>query len=161
MNRGGEKRVGAGREKALSFTKITKEIKRINNIGELIIVTCIGKSMEKVTCVWKIKLSWPWTFDNASCRFRVISNLYWQSNSEVFVDVWLFLDKSIGEFSMLYKKCVPWCGLGRPEIHSMFHYSLLFQLNASLTKCRILIGSQQPLFILNLDDAAVFISCQY
>ena len=24
----------------------------------------------------------------------------------VFVAVWLFLDKSIGEFSMLYKKCV-------------------------------------------------------
>ena len=42
----------------------------------------------------------------------------------------------------------------RPEIHSMFGYSLLFQLIASLTKCRILIGSQQPLFILNLDDAA-------
>ena len=57
MNSGGEKRVGAGREKSLSFTKITKEIKRINNIGELIIVICIGKSMEKVTCVWKIKLS--------------------------------------------------------------------------------------------------------
>ena len=24
----------------------------------------------------------------------------------VFIAVWLFLDKSIGEFSMLYKKCV-------------------------------------------------------
>ena len=48
MNRGGEKRVRTGREKSLSFTKITKEIKRINNIGELIIVICIGKSMEKV-----------------------------------------------------------------------------------------------------------------
>ena len=71
-----------------------------------------GKSMEKVTYVWKIKLSRPWTFDNDSCRLRVISHLYWWSNSEVFVDVWLFLDKSIGEFSMVYKKCVLWCGLG-------------------------------------------------
>ena len=28
MNRGGEKRVGTGREKSLSFTKITKEMNR-------------------------------------------------------------------------------------------------------------------------------------
>ena len=61
---------------------------------------------------WKIKLSRPWNFDNDSCRLCVISHLYWWSNSEVFVDVWLFLDKSIGEFWMLYKTCVPWYGLG-------------------------------------------------
>ena len=36
--------------------------------------------MEKVTYAWKNK------------------------NSEVFVDVWLSLDKSMGEFSMVYKK---------------------------------------------------------
>ena len=31
--------------------------------------------MEKVTYVWKIKLSRPWTFGNNSCRLRVISHL--------------------------------------------------------------------------------------
>ena len=31
-----------------------------------------GKSMEKVTYVWKIKLSRPWTFDNDSGKLRVI-----------------------------------------------------------------------------------------
>ena len=41
--------------------------------------------MEKVTYVWKIKLSRPWTFGNDSCRLGVISHLYWWSNSEVFV----------------------------------------------------------------------------
>ena len=53
-----------------------------------------GKSMEKVTYVWKIKLSRPWTFNNDSCRLRIISHLYWWSNSEVFVEDWLFLDNS-------------------------------------------------------------------
>ena len=48
MNRRGEKRVGAGGgggggKKSLSFTKITREIKRMNNIGELIIFICIWK----------------------------------------------------------------------------------------------------------------------
>ena len=43
---------------------------------------------------------------------RAISHLYWCSNSELFVDVWLSLEKSIGEFSMVYKKWVLWCGLG-------------------------------------------------
>ena len=71
-----------------------------------------GKSMEKVTYVWKIKLSRPWTFNNDSCRLRVISHLYWWSNSEVFVDVWLFLDKSIKKKIPKEKKCVHWCGLG-------------------------------------------------
>ena len=68
--------------------------------------------MEKVTYVWKIKLSRPWTFNNDSCRLRVISHLYWWSNSEVFVDVWLFLDKSIKKKIPKEKKCVHWCGLG-------------------------------------------------
>ena len=43
---------------------------------------------------------------------RAISHLYSCSNSEVFVYVWLSLEKSIGEFSMVYKKWVLWCGLG-------------------------------------------------
>ena len=30
--------------------------------------------------------------------------IYWCSNSEIFVDVWLSLEKSVGEFSMVYKK---------------------------------------------------------
>ena len=37
-------------------------------------------------------------------RLRAISHLYWCSNSEVLVHVWLSLEKSIGEFSMVYKK---------------------------------------------------------
>ena len=53
MNRRGEKRVGFG----WSLPKEQK--KRINNIGEQMIVIYIGKSMEKVTYVRKIKLSRP------------------------------------------------------------------------------------------------------
>ena len=34
-----------------------------------------------------------------------------ESNSEVFVDVWLFLDKSIREFSVVYKKMCALMGL--------------------------------------------------
>ena len=71
--------------------------------------------MEKVTYIWKIKLSRPSAFDNDSRTLRVISYLLlylWWSNSAVFVDVWLSLDKCIGEFSMVYKKCVLWYGLG-------------------------------------------------
>ena len=60
--------------------------------------------MEKVTYVLKIKCSWPWTFNNDSCRLHIISHLYWWSNSEVFVDLWLSLDKSITEFPIVYKK---------------------------------------------------------
>ena len=41
---------------------------------------------------------------NLSFRLRAISHLHRCSNSEVFVDVWLSLEKSIGEFSMVYKK---------------------------------------------------------
>ena len=63
-----------------------------------------GKSMEKVTYVWKIKLSRSWTFDNGTCRLCIISHLHRWSNSEVFVYVWLFLEKSIGEFSMVYRR---------------------------------------------------------
>ena len=69
--------------------------------------------MVKVTYVWKITLSRPWTFDNVSCRLCFISHLYWWSNSEVFVDVWLSLDKAVGEFSMVYtEKWVLWYDLG-------------------------------------------------
>ena len=41
---------------------------------------------------------------NLSFILQAISHLYWRSNSEVLVDVWLSLEKSIGEFSMVYKK---------------------------------------------------------
>ena len=104
MNRRGEKRAGAGREKSSSFTKISR--KWIKNIGEQIIVIFINlenrwKRLHMLAR--KIKLSRPWTFDNDSCRLRVISHLCRWSNSEVFVDVWLSLEKSIGEFSMVYK----------------------------------------------------------
>ena len=46
-------------------------------------------------------------------RLHAISHFHWSSNSEVFVDVWLCPEKSIGEFSMVYKKkWVLWYGLG-------------------------------------------------
>ena len=46
--------------------------------------------MEKVTYIWKIKGSRPWSFHTVqSLRLRAISHLYWCSNSEVFVNVWL------------------------------------------------------------------------
>ena len=46
--------------------------------------------MEKVTYIWKIKGSRLWSFHTVqSLRLRAISHLYWCSNSEVFVDVWL------------------------------------------------------------------------
>ena len=73
--------------------------------------------MEKVTYVWKIRLSWPWTFNYDSCRLRVISHLYWWSNSQVSVNVWLSLDKSIGEFTTVYKKYVLWYGLGSLKVN--------------------------------------------
>ena len=45
-----------------------------------------------------------WIHADSDSRFLTSTG----SNSEVFVDVWLFLDKSISEFSMalLKKKCV-------------------------------------------------------
>ena len=58
--------------------------------------------MENVTYIWKIKLSRPWTFDNVSDFVSFLTSTD-SSNSEVFVDVWLSLDESIGEFSMAYK----------------------------------------------------------
>ena len=82
------------------FTKITR--KSISNISEQIIAIYIGKSMEKVTYIWKIKLSRPWTFDNVSDFVSFLTSTD-SSNSEVFVDVWLSLDESIGEFSTAYK----------------------------------------------------------
>ena len=46
--------------------------------------------MQKVTYIWKIKSSRPWTFHTVqSLRLRAISHLYRCSNSAVFVDVWL------------------------------------------------------------------------
>ena len=103
MSRRGEKRVGAGREKSLSFTKITKEMNQqwpTNN--HYINSESLWKRLHKFGK--SSFISRPWTFDNDSCRLRVISHLYWWSNSEVFVDVWLSLDKSIGECSMVYRK---------------------------------------------------------
>ena len=65
----------------------------------------------KVTYIWKIELSWRWTFDDDS-DFVSFLTLADSSNQDVFVDVWLSLDKSIGELSMVYKKWVLWYGLG-------------------------------------------------
>ena len=63
-----------------------------------------------------------------SFRLLAISHLYWCSHSEVFVDVWLSLEKSIGEFSMVYKKWVLWCGLGPIITILARNYNIVVQL---------------------------------
>ena len=88
MNRRGEKRVGAVREISPSFAKITRE--RISNIGEQIIAIYIWKIDGKGYIYLENQAFsslnlWQWF------RLRAISHLYWCSNSEVFVDVWLSL----------------------------------------------------------------------
>ena len=85
------------------------------------------KLLFKVTYVWKINLSRPWTFDNDLCRLRVISHLYWRSNSRVFINVWLSLDKSIGEFPTVYKKWVLWFR----KFLSIFKFCLVYSGSAS------------------------------
>ena len=84
MERRGGKRVGARQEKS-PWPK--QQEKWINNISEQIMVKYI----------WKIKLSWPWTFDNDSDVVSFLASND-SSNSEVFVSFWLSLDKFIGEF---------------------------------------------------------------
>ena len=85
VNRRGEKRAGAGREKS---PKITREM----NQKHWWAITVIYMYLENG---WK-RLH---IFGNSSLlnrepvvqslRLRAISHLYWCSNSEVFVDVWL------------------------------------------------------------------------
>ena len=68
---------------------------RWRQAGEIAFVYQNNKRNESVTYgkgynIWKIKRSRPWTFHTVqSLRLRAISHLYWCSNSEVFVDVWL------------------------------------------------------------------------
>ena len=59
MNRKGEKHVGAGQEKSLPFTKITREVNQQHWRANNHYINIFGKSMEKVTYIWKIKLSRP------------------------------------------------------------------------------------------------------
>ena len=63
-----------------------------------------------------------------SFRLLAISHLYWCSHSEVFVDVWLSLEKSIGEFSMVYKKWVLWHSLGPIITILARNYNIVVQL---------------------------------
>ena len=63
-----------------------------------------------------------------SFRLLAISHLCWCSHSEVFVNVWLSLEKSIGEFSMVYKKWVLWCGLGPIITILASNYNIVVQL---------------------------------
>ena len=65
--------------------------------------------MEKVTYIWKIKLSGPWTFENDSDFVQFLTS----TDVRIRKYALLSLEKSIGEFSMVYiKKWVPWYGLG-------------------------------------------------
>ena len=66
--------------------------------------------MEKVTYIWKIKLSRPWTFgnDSDSVQFLTSTDVRIQKYSSMFGFPWKSIGgfpwKSIGEFSMVYKK---------------------------------------------------------
>ena len=85
MNRGGEKRVSAGREKSHSFTKITREMKKKRWANYLFIyleyrckgLHVFGKS----------------SFLDLEPSTMIQTSWYWYSNSAVFVDAWLSLDK--------------------------------------------------------------------
>ena len=63
MNRRGEKRVGARRQ----AQEIAFIYQNNNNIGKQ---CTFGKLMEKVSYVWKIKLSRPWTLGHDSCSWQ-------------------------------------------------------------------------------------------
>ena len=93
MKRSGGKREGAMQEKL--FTKIKE--KWINNIEEEIIIIYIvylENWWRKVTYIWKVKLSRPWTFGNDS-EFMSFLNSTDSSNLEVWLSL---LDKSISKF---------------------------------------------------------------
>ena len=57
-------------------------------------------------------------------RLHAISLLYWCLNLDVFVDVWLFLKKFMGKFSilMVYKQWVLWYGVGPIKTISACNY---------------------------------------
>ena len=57
--------------------------------------------MEKVSYIWKIKI----LDREPSTMIQTFSPLLmFEYYLEVFIDVWLSLEKSIAEFSMVYKK---------------------------------------------------------
>ena len=101
MNKWGEKGVGAGQKKSPSFTKRTREINqrhgRANNCYIYIYMKNRWKRLHIFGKSSFLDLE-PLTM------IRVTSHLYWCLNLEVFVDVWLSQDKSIVEFSIVYKK---------------------------------------------------------
>ena len=85
--------------------------------------------MEKVIYVWQNKLSSTMIYADS------VSFL-----SEVFVDVWLSLDKSMGEFSMAYKKisALLWLrvynhdfGLYLVQLHKVCLFRMRFSLSVS------------------------------
>ena len=57
--------------------------------------------MKKVTYIWKIKLSGPWTFEKDSDFVQFLTSTDVRIRKYVRLSLEL---KSIGEFSMVYKK---------------------------------------------------------
>ena len=112
MNRRGEKRIGAAREKLSSFTKITREMNQwhwcANNR-----YTYLGNRWKILHnyIIWKIELSQPWTFDDDSDCVQLLltstdvrGRKYWS----MFGFPW----KNPSENSQWYiKKWVLWYGL--------------------------------------------------
>ena len=91
------------------------------------------KPFPSIFQIYIVIICLPMLLVHFSCYFGKwrrlhVSHLYWSSNLEVFVDVWLSLEKSIGEFSMVYKKWVLWCGLGPIITILASNYNIVVQL---------------------------------
>ena len=71
-----------------------------------------GKLMEKVTYIWKIKLSQPWTFDNDSdlMQLRTSTDVQIRKYSSMFGFPWK--NPSVNSQSWHIKRWVLWYGLG-------------------------------------------------
>ena len=112
--------------KVLSYL-VQHSIKRNMNFAEQIIVIYIvylENWWRKVTYIWKLILSRPWTFGNDSEFVSFLTSTDF-SNSKV----WLSLDKSISEFSMVYIKWVLWYVLGSIITISTCKHTLSSQTN--------------------------------
>ena len=111
MNRRGEKRIGAAREKLSSFIKITREMNQwhwwANNR-----YTYLGNRWKRLHnyIIWKIELSQPWTFDDDSdcMQFLTSTDVRGRKYWSMFGFPW----KNPSDNSQWYiKKWVLWYGL--------------------------------------------------
>ena len=101
MKRRGGKRVGAWQEKSPALTKITREMNQLTFLSKSWLYI-FGKSVEK-GYIYLSKSSFldlePLTIIQTLFHFSPLMIL----RTEVFVNVWLSLDKFIGEFQIVHK----------------------------------------------------------